>query len=97
MKTLAQLKRDLNIGDKVKVLEVWERRKGENVKIDLPEKMQEVREVSYKDTTGWYFKRKDDTSRGSFCDYPKASELVYTDDTFSIDDKYGTRIYKIIR
>ena len=95
MKTLAQLKRDLNIGDKVEMLEFWEKRQGENIKVDIPKKLQGERIVSYKDTTGWYFKKPEQETRGSYCEYPKASELVYTDDTFSIDDKFGTRIYKI--
>lgn len=97
MKTLAQLKRDLNKGDKVEAIEYWEKRLGENIKREIPEKLQGIREVSYKDTTGWYFKQPDSEKRGSFCEYPKASELVYIDDTFSIDDKFGTRIYKIIK
>ena len=97
MKSLAQLKRDLHVGDKVEMIERWDKVQGENIKVEVPEKMKGVRTVSYTNTTGWYFKGENSTGRGSWCEYPKASELVYVDDTFSIDDWSGTRIYRIYK
>jgi len=56
---------------------------------NVPERMQGVRYVSHVDTTGFYLKQgyeNGDNKRGSFCGYPKASELDYQDNDFVIYD-----------
>lgn len=111
-KTLADLKRDIGTGLHIEYIRNRERRynndeqthSGEWYETEIPERIQGVRYVSHKDTTGFYLKRSDDKSaRGSFCPWPKASELEYIGDTFTITDvahdgaEYQKRTYKIIR
>jgi len=99
--TLAQFKRDINIGDEIIVTSVMHREYAtqELVSIDIPEKLQGYRKVTYKDTTGFYLKKESDTSnrKGSFCGYPQASELEYykESNTFIITDDCGQRAYLI--
>lgn len=109
-KTLADFKRDIDTGMHIEYVKLEERLysnvtmdyEGEFIERPIPEKMQGVRYVSYKDTTGFYLKRPDDKSaKGSFCGYPKASELEYDGDTFTITEVGRTkawqrRHYKII-
>lgn len=89
MKTLAQLKRDLQKGTIIKTIQNLAKTELEGLE----------RVISYKDTTGIYLKGKNDTTnkRGSFLDYPKASELEYHADTFQINNGYNTLIYRIIK
>lgn len=79
-KTLAQFKRDIKIGDSILCLKIEE---GKSLwpdqgytplaPIDLKPKMQGLRLVIDKDTTGFYLKGiSDDSRRGSFCNYPKS-------------------------
>lgn len=111
-KSLAQFKRDIATGMSIEYVTCRNREYdsikktyvGEWFTLPVPEKMQGIRYVSYKDTTGFYLKREDDKSaKGSFCGWPKANELEYTGDTFTIVDithegePYQMRHYKIIK
>lgn len=110
-KTLAGFKRGIEVSQAIELVRYQQKRfssveqryDGQFFNDPIPEKMQGVRYVSYKDTTGFYLKRTDDKSqRGSFCGYPKAGELEYDGDTFTITevDRHGTayekRTYKLI-
>lgn len=112
MKTLSEFKRDIDTGMHIEYVQCMERvydsikqtHTGEWIERPIPEKISGVRYVSYKDTTGFYLKRADDKSqRGSFCGWPKASDLAYTGDTFTIVEKakdgepYQMRSYNIIK
>lgn len=97
MKTLAQLKRDLHVGmtiqcngiEEAQILETWEGGNlsdapyGELHVVPIPEKMQGERKITKIDTTGFYLS-KIEGERGSFCAFPKASELFYDGAVFSI-------------
>lgn len=104
-KTLADFKRDINIGDKLQVIEILEDHLQSGlVSIEIPEKLKPLRIVSYKDTTGFYLKTDaQEVRRGSFCGYPKADELTYAGDTFTIAEKdskgniWQERTYQIIK
>lgn len=104
-KTLADFKREINTGDKLQIIEILEDHLENGlVSIEIPEKLKPVRTVSYKDTTGFYLKvDPQPTGKGSFCNYPKASDLTYTGDTFTIAEKdsrgniWQERTYKIIK
>lgn len=96
MKTLAQLKRDLKIGDTIEVVEIKEARYlgndensqflyGEMLPVEVKEKMQGPRRITKIDTTGFYLSK--DNTRGNFCGYPKASELEYIDNVFIVIEK----------
>jgi hypothetical protein len=92
MKTLKQFKQDIEIGDSIIVIDYKSKTTNE-----IPKKMRRLRFVSYKDTTGFYLKSIDDTTkRGSFCKYPKAKELEYNDNIFTISNDYNTITYQII-
>lgn len=92
--TIAQLKRDIEVGRKVEVLEVWEH--GQKLEV-LPEKMQGVGEVVSKDSTGFYIMRpKTQSRKGSFCKWPKKGEFSREGDVFTITDNWGKRVYKLI-
>jgi len=92
MKTLKQFKQDIEIGDSIIVINYKDEFTNE-----IPEKMKKIRFVSYKDTTGFYLKSIDDTTkRGGFCWYPKAKELEYNGNTFTISTDYNTVTYQII-
>ena len=112
-KTLAQLKKDIEVSTYIEYIKREERPNdyinneyiptGEFIQLPIPEKIQGRRYVSYKDTTGFYLKQPTDKSmRGSHCQWPKASQLTYTDDTFIITETtkaghpYQRRTYKII-
>lgn len=111
MKTLTDLKRAVQVSACIECIKIEEKMWNDNVQdhtgewITMPihEKMQGKRYVSYKDTTGFYLKRADDKSaRGSHCSWPKASELSYDGDVFTITGKtskgseWQRRTYKII-
>lgn len=111
-KTLAQFKRDITTGTHIEAIKFEERPwsneargfVGEFREVPIAEKIAGVRYVSHKDTTGFYMKRPEDKSvKGSFCAWPKAAELEFDGDTFSIVDveRDGTpsmrRTYKIVR
>lgn len=87
--TIKQFKESIKIGDAILCTEYKN-----NFTQEVPEKMKMTRYVSYKDTTGFYMKELTDRSRGSFCAYPKASELTVTGDTFTIKDQYLARTYQ---
>ena len=107
MKTLADFKRDLEVGDSVLCIEIWEKRRDDKqlVCIDIPEKLKPMRLLTYKDTTGFYLKPLTDETikKGSFCGYPKAKDLEYTDNTFRIIERekdgeiWQTRLYQIFK
>lgn len=88
MKTLSQLKRDIERG--TNILTITNECK--------PDTQNTMRTVSYVDTTGFYLKdlRDETNKKGSFCGFPKAKHLKYTNDTFKIDDGHGVRTYQII-
>lgn len=111
-KTLADFKRDIGTGMTIECVQIQEvpwnsatgRHDGEPVMRGVGERMQGPRYVSYVDTTGFYLKRPNDVgARGSFCGYPKASELSYYGDEFTITerDQHGdvwqVRTYRINR
>lgn len=111
MKTLSDLKRDIQVSAYIECIKIEERffdhtindHAGEWMDIPIHERMQGKRYVSYKDTTGFYLKREDDKSaRGSHCSWPKASELSYDGEVFTITEKtskgseWQRRTYKII-
>jgi len=110
MKTLSQLKKDINIANNILCLKIEE---GKSLwpnpgytplqQIPLSPKTAVLRIVTYKDTTGFYLKGIHDTNtRGSFCNWPKASNLEYTDNLFIITEKdqagniWQKRYYQII-
>lgn len=112
MSSLASFKRGIGTGMTIECVEILERlynnekfdHDGEWVVMPIAEKMKGPRYVSYVDTTGFYLKRSDDMpGRGSHCAYPKASQLEYDGDTFTITEKtargteWQKRTYKIIR
>ena len=104
MTTLAQFKKDLRIDDVIETISVKNdhiNHKGVLIDMPIPEKLQGERKVSYINTTGFYLKPCSDFTdkKGSFCGYPKASNLIYDGDTFIIQDNddgriWGERIYK---
>lgn len=118
-KTLAQLKRDMVKGARVELVAIRERaiiagewdnatgeyKRGEWQAQAIGERIKGARVVSYSDTTGFYLKHETDKEkgRGSFCEYPKASELEYQGDTFTITERtqsgeeYQKRTYRITR
>ena len=86
-KTLADFKRDIIIGGTVELIEYLDATTNDTV----PEKLRGVRVITHKDTTGFYLRPINDsrnTTRGSFCGYPKASALSYSGDTFVITERY---------
>jgi len=92
MKTLKQFKQDIEIGNSIIVIDYKSKTTNE-----IPEKMKKIRFVSYKDTTGFYLKSIDDTTkRGSYREWPKAKELQYNGNTFTISTDYNTVTYQII-
>lgn len=112
MKTLADFKRDLAIGDKVELVKIEEGKFIDSeqgyTKLEetaIKEKIQGVRVLTYKDTTGMYFKKREEVSasKGSFCNYPKADCLKFDGAGFEITEKdqkgrvYQIRTYKIIK
>ena len=103
MKNLAQFKKDLKIDDVINLISFKEDNKGVLLDMPIPEKLQGDRKVTYIDTTGFYLKgiNNNDITKGSFCGFPKASNLKYDGDTFTIQEKddervWQQRIYKLI-
>lgn len=88
---LAELKRNLKVGDRVEIIEVYNPMNQRPYTI--PERLRGVRLVTRANSVGWYFGT-------SFCDYPKAKDLEYSGDTFKIIDRSAVdayRVYKIIK
>lgn len=104
-KTLADLKRDINIGDKLQLIEMLEDHAQTGlVSIEIPEKLKPVRTVSYKDTTGFYLKADTQTTgKGSFFGYPKATDMTYNLSYITITERdtqgniWQKRIYQLIK
>lgn len=116
MQTLAQLKRDILPGTKIEQVARYEARPlpdqygntrnfkyGELQAVAIPEKLQGVRTVTHKDTTGFYMNATpEDGKRGSYLSYPKAAELEYSNDTFTvtaytaINEPWLKMVYRII-
>ena len=114
MNTLAQFKRDILQGMDIEIKEIMEARiiewsnnseitphiYGQLESVVIKEKISGKRKVTKVDSTGFYLSK--DNTRGSFCEYPKASELVYMDNTFTVSEAdnhgniYQTRTYRII-
>lgn len=95
MATLKQFKQDIKLGDSIIVIEYKSKTTNE-----IPDKMKKLRFVSYKDTTGFYLKSIDDArdSKGSFVQYPKAKDLEYKDNIFTIlNNGLNTITYQIIK
>ena len=93
MSTLQEFKQDIELGDSIIVIDYKSKTTNE-----IPKKMRKIRFVSYKDTTGFYLKSIDDTNkRGSFREWPKAKELEYNDNIFTISNDYNTITYQIIK
>lgn len=107
MKTLADFKREINVGyiiECVNVQEPTNKYTNTLVSVGPTERMQGKRTVTYKDTTGFYLNQTlENGKRGSFCGFPKASDLLYTGDRFVITEKYNNgkvwqvRHYKIYK
>ena len=84
-KTLADLKRDIAIGNSIELIEYLDA----TTQDQIPEKLKGIRYVTKVDTTGFYLNpTPEDGKRGSKCDYPKASNLSYVGDTFTISEHY---------
>lgn len=75
--TTNQFKQSINLGDQFLIVGYEDSRNNEPLQlVPVPEKMQGWRTVTYKDTTGFYLNATpEDGTRGSFCGWPKASEL----------------------
>lgn len=111
MKKLSDLKRDIQVSAYIECIKIEEKmwnnntqdHAGEWMDIPIHERMQGKRYVSFINTQGFFLKRPDDKSRiGSCCSWPKASELSYDGDVFTITEKtskgteWQRRTYKII-
>jgi hypothetical protein len=101
MKTLSQLKKDIQIGTRIVCTDfVWCRTERTPEKYGVPVAMQGVRMVDKINTVGFYLKHEGD-ARSSFFDWPKASELNYYDNTIVVSPKnkdgdvFQVRTYKI--
>jgi len=77
MKTLSQFKKDIQIGDTIEC--VYFNWTG-TTNTEVPEKMKGIRTVERKNTVGFVL-------NGSHCEWPKASELEYEGNTFTISPK----------
>ena len=119
MKTLSQLKKDINVGVSILCTGIEGAQymgtqeddssillySKELHAVTLNETMKKIRLVVSKNTTGIYLKSADDetTSRGSFCGYPKATDLEYIDNIFKITEKtaqgeiWQIRTYQLIK
>ena len=109
-KTLAQFKKDMQTGTVIEYVKLEQRIYAGGVELQkeftslpVPEKMQGHRYISHVQSNGFYLKRADDKSiKGSFCDFPKAPQLEYIDDTFTITEvtasgePWQRRTYKVI-
>ena len=84
-KTLADLKRDINPGCSIELIEYLDA----TTQDQIPEKLKGIRYITKKDTTGFYLNpTPEDGKRGSFCNFPKAGNLSYIGDTFVISEHY---------
>jgi hypothetical protein len=88
---LKQFKAHINKGDNILMLSFT--KDGQDIQV---EKMKKMRTVSYKDTTGFYLRTPSEDGRGSFCEWPKASDLTVDGAIFTIQDSFGVRTYQII-
>lgn len=107
-KTLAQLKRDIAAGvviEWVKLEELGYSNKAAGLQPVEIKPERKTRTVSVVDTTGFYLKNEHTEAgkKGSFCGWPKAAELDYSGDVFTITeidhhgDVWQKRTYKIIK
>lgn len=91
-KTFAQLKRDLQLGVKVKMIK--REVNGKEGKANTEE-----REISIVQSNAVAFKTllNDGTFGNSWLYFPKASQVEYIGNTFTFDDGYFKLTYEIIR
>lgn len=98
MKTLADFKREMIPGTRITCNGVEEagildqdfaKMQREELRVvPLSEKMQGTRTITKADTTGFYLSHTpEDGKRGSFCGFPKASELFYDGTVFTVTEK----------
>ena len=96
--TIKEFKESIHVGDNILLTEYTQCSAFGDALVsnEIPEKLKGMRFVTYKDTTGFYMKGiKDETNRrGSFCEWPKASELSVEGDTFTIDNVWLKRTYQ---
>ena len=79
MKTLADLKRDLQIGTSIQMINF-------NNREEIPERLQGTRYVVKVKSNGIELNKDKEATKGSFLDYPKATLCDYTGDTLTIYD-----------
>ena len=91
-KTFAQLKRDLQLGVKIKMIKREVNGKEEKANI-------EEREVSKVQSNAIAFKTllPDGSIGNSWLYFPKASQVEYIGNTFTFNDGYFKLTYKIIK
>ncbi len=91
-KTLAQLKKDLKTGVYITTV-------SNSIKEGKIKRVGIKRIIGYTDTTGIYIKhlegQSENNGKGSYLPFPKASELTYIGDTFTIKDCWGEITYKL--
>lgn len=97
-KTLADFKRDIVPGVKMLCTDfVWCATDRMPARYGVPPAMQELRTVKSKNSVGFVFET------GSHFEWPKASELIYSDNTVIVSPKnkngdvFQIRTYKIMR
>ena len=104
MKTLADFKRDIVPGKNIELVKIEEANidgawqggdisnapRGELVAVPIKERLQGIRTVTKKDTTGFYLQHQGEQGRGSFCGYPKAGQLSYDGARFTITETTKT-------
>ena len=91
-KTLAELKRDLKLGIKIKMIK-------REVNGSESGTIAGVREVTKVQSNGIAFKTllHDGIIKNSWLYFPKASEVEYIGNTFTFDDGYFKLTYEIIK
>ena len=91
-KTFAQLKRDLQLGTKIKMIKREVDGKEEKT-------ITEEREISIVQSNAVAFKtlKPDGTIGNSWLYFPKASQVEYIGDTFIFNDGYFKLTYEIIK
>lgn len=77
MKTLADLKRDLQLGTAVELVKF-------NSEIAIPERLQGIRYVVKVKSNGVEFNKDKTATKGSFMDYPKATLCEYDGNTLTL-------------
>lgn len=94
MKTVADLKRAIKRGIKIKLIEAtMNGAKQPHKALGL------VRTVTKVQTNGFYCATDEQLAegkKGSFCDMPKAMEFIGYGNTFSISDSFGFRKYEVL-